>query len=134
MQVQDHEEEFAAAGFGLVAVGFSPPDALADLADHLGWRGPFCSDERRVLYERLDIGRASLDRVFSLGTLARYGASWRRGRRIERPVEDIRQLGADLFVVDGSARWIARPSSPDDRPAVADLLAAARALAEGASS
>ena len=129
MQVQERAGDFAGSGFGLVAVGFSPPDALARLADHLGWDGPFCSDERRQLYERLEVGRAPNRRVFNLGTLARYGDALRRGQRVRRPVEDVRQLGADVLVLDGRARLLARPASPDDRTSVGTLLEAAVRLA-----
>lgn len=128
MQVQEQRNGFAAVGFDLVAVGFSPPEALAQLAEHLSWQGAFYSDPGRALYDRLEVGRASLRQVFNLGTLARYGRSLRGGARIDRPVEDIRQLGADLLVVGGVARVIARPTGPDDRPPVADLVAAAVAL------
>jgi len=75
-------------GFTLVAVGFSPPAALASLARHLGWpcdpAGPagrlaFCSDEERVLYDRLGLGRASASQVFTPGTRAVYAAAADRG-------------------------------------------------------
>lgn len=129
MQVHQRRGAFRDLGFEIVAVGFSPPDALIELARHIGWEAPFCSDEERRLYDRLDLGRARLTRVFNVGTLARYGASIRRGQRVDRPVEDIRQLGGDLFVVESRARLLARPASPDDRPTVDELLAAAEALA-----
>lgn len=129
MQVHQRRRAFHDLGFDVVAVGFSPPDALIELARHIGWEEPFCSDEERRLYDRLDIGRARLTRVFNLGTLASYGASLRRGAHVARPVEDIRQLGGDLFVVDGRARLLARPGSPDDRPTLDELFAAAEILA-----
>ena len=129
MQVQERAAAFAESGFALVAVGFSPPAALSDLADHLGWEGPFCSDESRELYRRLDVGRAPVHRVFNLGTLARYGDALRRRERVRRPVEDLRQLGADVLVVEGRARVLARPTSPDDRASADDLLRAAERLA-----
>jgi len=121
-------EAFAALGFTLVAVGFSPPEALASLARHLGWPGPFCSDEERVLYDRLGLGRAVTSQVFTAGTRAVYAAAAARGDAVERPVEDLRQLGGDALVVDGVARAVFRPASPDDRPSVDELLSAAASL------
>jgi hypothetical protein len=128
-------------GFTIVAVGFSPPDALAALAAHLGWPCasrsdgplgprplPFCSDEERVLYDRLRLGRASAGQIFTPGTRALYEAAAERGVAVERPVEDVRQLGGDALAVDGVARLTFRPSSPDDRPTVEELLAGARSL------
>ena len=138
-------------GFTIVAVGFSPPPALASLARHLGWPAgssperaegplapcaagpvgplPFCSDEKRVLYDRLGLGRAGVSQVFTPGTRAVYAAAAERGVSAERPVEDVRQLGGDALVVAGVARLTFRPTSPDDRPSPGDLLAGARSLA-----
>lgn len=126
--MQERELEFGGLGFALIAVGFSPPAALADLARHLGWKGSFCSDEGRVLYERLGLGRAEVRQVFNPKTLALYAAAAKRGEAIDRPVEDIRQLGGDALAVAGVAQINFRPASPDDRPAVDELIAAARSL------
>jgi len=127
--VQERGAELAELGFTLVAVGFSPPEALAALARHLGWAGPFCSDEDRALYDRLGLGRAGVGRVFTSGTRAVYAAARKRGEAMARPVEDVRQLGGDALVVAGVARVTFRPASPDDRPPVDELVDAARSLA-----
>ena len=129
MRVRDKGPELRELGIALVAVGFSPPAALASLARHLGWAGPFCSDEDRRLYDRLGLGQATSGQVFTPGTRAVYSAAADRGVTVERPVEDVRQLGGDALVVDGVARLTYRPASPDDRPAVVELLAGARSLA-----
>lgn len=110
---------------GLTAVGFSPPEALAELAGHLDWPHPFLSDEHRTMYVALGLGRAALHRVYSPGTLAYYARAMLRGEHLTRSVEDTRQLGGDAVVRDGVIvrRW--RPRSPDDRVAPAALLTAA---------
>jgi len=123
------EPELHELGISLLAVGFSPPVALASLARHIGWTAAFCSDEKRVLYDRLGLGRAARRRLFTPATRAIYAAAAERGTAAERPVEDVRQLGGDALVVAGVARIIYRPASPDDRPSVDGLLAGARALA-----
>ena len=130
MRVLDIQPELGALGFDLIAVGFSPPDALAGLAAHLGWPFPFLSDEQRVLYHRLSLDRAAAAQVFTPATRAVYAAAAERGVIPERPVEDIRQLGGDAFVVAGVARLVFRPASPDDRPSPHDLLSAAQGLAD----
>jgi hypothetical protein len=112
VQVRD----FAAGGpIGLIACGFSPPEALAALAEHLGWPGLFLADEQRRVYALLGMHRASLWQVYSPGTLARYAFAAARGHRLPRPVEDIRQMGGDALVHDGIVvrRWL--PRTPDDR-------------------
>ena len=127
--MHDRRAELEGLGYSLVAVGFSPPDALAALARHLGWTGAFCSDEDRALYHRLGLGRAGVTSLFTSGTRAVYASALKRGASVERPVEDIRQLGGDALVVGGVARVTFRPSSPDDRPDVDELVEAARSLA-----
>ena len=66
--------------------------------------------------------------MYNAGTLARYASALARGTRIQRPVEDTRQLGGDALVNDGVVLRLWRPRSPDDRPAVADMLEALREL------
>ncbi|MGH3783511.1 MAG: AhpC/TSA family protein [Pseudonocardiaceae bacterium] len=126
MQVRD-----LAAGcpIGLIACGFSPPAALAALADHLGWPGPFLADEDRGLYRLLGMRRASLWQVYSPGTLARYAVAAARRQHLPRPVEDVRQVGGDALLCAGTVvrRWL--PRTPDDRVRPARLLQAARLAA-----
>ncbi|HSK60902.1 MAG TPA: AhpC/TSA family protein [Actinomycetospora sp.] len=117
------------AGLPVVAVGFSPPAVLRSLAEYLSWRGAFLSDEDRVLYRVLGLGRAPWWRVYSPGTLAIYARGRRRRGRPEGPegpAEDTRQLGGDAVVRDGVARVLWTPRSPDDRVAPQDLVESAR--------
>jgi hypothetical protein len=111
---------------GLVAVGFSPADRLAAIARRLGWAGRVLSDTERRLYLRLDIGQAPWRRLYTPGTLRMYAGALRRGRKINRPEEDIHQLGGDAVMVAGRVTVLWRPRSPDDRPAAKDVLTAAR--------
>ncbi len=129
MQVQTEQRD---PRTGLVLVGFSPPDRLAAIARHLGWPGRVLGDPDRVLYRRLGIGRAPWWRVYSPGTLATYVRAWRPGGQLPRNAgEDTRQLGGDAIMIDGTVVTVWRPRSPDDRPAAADVLAAARQALEG---
>jgi hypothetical protein len=112
---------------GLILIGFSPPGPLAAIARHLGWPGRVLADQHRVLYRRLEVGRAPLWQVYSPGTLATYAVMMARGRRPARPVEDTRQLGADAIMVDGIVRRLWRPRTPNDRPPAAEVIAAAGA-------
>ena len=115
----------------LVVVGFSPADALAPLADHLGLTGAVLSDTDRLLYGRLGLGRAPVWHVYSPGTLARY-ALWRlQGRTLHKPVEDTRQMGGDALLVDGRVERIWRPATPDDRAAPDRVARTARARGRG---
>ena len=110
----------------LVVVGFSPPDALAPMAAHLGLTGPVLSDTDRRLYARLRLGRAPIWRVYSPATMLRYALYARQGKQLHRPVEDTRQMGGDGLVIDGRAVRLWRPATPDDRASPASVARAAR--------
>jgi hypothetical protein len=115
-------EQAAGCPIGLIACGFSPPAALAALADHVGWPGLFLADEDRQLYRLLGMRRAKLWQVYSPGTLARYAIAAARGQHLPRPVEDTRQMGGDALLCDGVVvrRWL--PRTPDDRLRPARLV------------
>ncbi len=115
---------------GLVLVGFSPAGPMAAIVRRLGWGGAVLSDPQRLLYRRLGIGRAPWWRVYSPGTLLTYARAIATRTPMSRPREDTRQLGGDALMLDGVVRVLWRPRSPDDRPAAAELLAAARAAVE----
>lgn len=125
------QEQFRESSVPVVAVGFSPPAALRALADTLEWEGPFLSDERRLLYQRLGLARAGLLRIYSAGTLLRYARAAAGGRRLSRPVEDTRQLGADAVVLDGAVRVLWQPSTPDDRVSPVEVRATVEHLIKG---
>ena len=131
MQVRD-----LAAGcpIGLIACGFSPPEALAALAEYLRWPGLFLADEQRRLYELLGMCRATLWQVYSPGTLAHYALAAARGRRLPRPVEDVRQMGGDAILRDGIVvrRWL--PRTPNDRVHPPRLLHAAGCVGGSSST
>lgn len=130
MRVLGRSAAWAELGVTPVAVGFSPSEALATLADDLDWPFLFCSDEDRQLYRRLGLGSAPARQLFTKGTRAIYASARADGLPLALPVEDPRQLGGDAVVVAGVARTIFRPTSPDDRPDVDDLLRAAAEAGE----
>ncbi len=122
VQVQDAASPHA---IPTVAVGFSPPDGLAPLAEHLGWSGPFLADEDRLLYRRLGLRRAPWWRIYSPGTLAFYARALARGHHIHPAVEDTRQLGGVAILHHGVVVTSWNPCSPDDRVDPNTLITAA---------
>ncbi len=133
MQVLERRSELDALGATAVAVGFSPPDALAALAEHLGWPFPFLSDPERSVFRRLGFPVATRARVWTEGTKALYRRAAAEGRSVPKPVEDTDQLGGDAILVAGTAVRVFRTASPDDRVSVDDLFAALRDAAAGPS-
>jgi len=72
VRVKEQKDRLEAVGAVALAVGFSPPDALAALADELEWPWPFLSEADRLLYVRLGLERAPRRAVYNPGTLNAY--------------------------------------------------------------
>jgi len=113
-----------------VVITFATDTArLAAYRHHLGLDVPVLADVDRVLYERLGARRTSFARVWNPRTLSMYARLVARGRRLERPRDDTRQLGADaLLDSEGRLRRVWLPDSPDARPSIDDLAAAVGSL------
>ncbi len=118
------------ADFGdaaVVVVTFTAQERLAAYREHLKLPFDVVTDPDRRLYRLLGAERGSSRRVWSPGTLRMYAQLLRRGRRLRRPTEDIRQLGADAVVdASGTLVYLSLPVSPDARPPVQELIDATR--------
>lgn len=109
----------------VAVVTFAAPDELAPYRRHLDLPFPVLADPDRSLYRRFGFPRASFRAVYGVGTLRMYARLLRQGRRLRLPQQDTRQLGGDVVVgPDGRIVEVFRPRSPDDRPSMADVLAA----------
>ena len=121
--MRDHRAQFGDAT--VVVVTFAAPDRLAAHREHLRIPFTIVTDTDRSLYRLLGAERGSNRQVWSLGTLRMYTGLLRQGRRLQRPTEDIHQLGADAVIGrDGRLRFLSLPSTPDARPPVSALIAA----------
>lgn len=126
LDVRDRIDELGDA-LPVVITFTAAPSQLAAHRAHLGVTFPVLADVDRSLYHRFGAGRGSLAAIWSPATLALYAQLLRRGRRLQRPTEDTRQLGVDA-IVDRYGRlhriWL--PPGPAHRPTVAELIAAVR--------
>lgn len=122
--MRDHLDELGDTTI-VAAVTFAQQADLAPHRAHLDLPFPLLADPERTLYRRFGLGRGSLRDIWGIGTLRLYGQLIRRGRRLQRPTQDTRQLGGD-FVIGPSGRLAAGfwPASPDDRPTVDQLIEA----------
>ena len=125
LAVRDHLDQFGDATIAVVT--FADPARLAAYRDHLDLPFPILTDPDRALYRAVGAERGSNSQIWSFGTLRTYARLLRHGRRLQRPTEDIHQLGADIVVrPDGVITYLALPSTPDARPPIEELIRAAR--------
>ena len=92
---------------------------------------PVLMDPERDSYRAYSLGRATRRRVWSPAVIRRYLQLLRQGQRdLQRPTEDVLQLGGDFVVdPDGRLAYVFRSEGPDDRPSVETLIEAAAAAA-----
>ena len=121
--VRDHLDQFGDARIAVVT--FATPERPAAYRQHLRLPFDVIADTDRTLYHLLGAERGSNRQVWSAGTLRMYARLLRAGRRLHRPTEDIRQLGADAVIGrEGTLRYLSLPSTPDARPPISELIAA----------
>jgi hypothetical protein len=131
VEVLDHREELDVR---VVVVSFAAPASLAAYRERLGLEDALLlSDTERAAYAAFGFDRASVARAYLHPRVWwRYATLLVRGRRLERPEEDTLQLGGDVLTgPDARVRWVHRSSGPEDRPGLAQLLAARRATLRG---
>lgn len=112
----------------VIGVAFAEPRRLREFRGVLEADVPLYTDPGRAVYDALGFTRGSVRRVWlDPRVWWRYAKLLSSGMRLKRTEEDTLQMAGDA-VVDGSARltWIHRSTGPDDRPSVAEVVAAFR--------
>jgi hypothetical protein len=127
--VAERFREFRELGVGVVAVSMSRPEGIARYLAERPLPFPLLADPDRQAYAAFGLERTTWARIARPGVLWRYArlvAGRAKVRRVPEG-EDPLQTGGD-FLVDADRRLLWAHTSPDptDRPAVHDLLAAAR--------
>jgi hypothetical protein len=120
----------------LVAIGPGTPAELRRYRDLLGLTMPLLSDPGWSTYRDFAFGRAGVrETVVAPRHWLAYARLIARGRRPERPRQDVFELGGDVLL-DASGRivWIYRSRLPDDRPTPGEILAAIERYASSSST
>ena len=121
--VRDHLDQFDDAM--IVVVTFATPDRLAAYQDHLSVPFTILSDVNLQLYHLFGAERGTNRQVWSWRTLRMYARLLRTGRRLQRPTEDVHQMGADAVIGrDGVLRYLSLPATPSARPPLDELIQA----------
>jgi peroxiredoxin len=120
----------------LVVVGPGTPAELRRYRDLLGLTMPVLSDPEWSAYRSFAFGRAGVrETVLAPRHWLAYARLIAKGRRPERPRQDVFELGGDVLL-DASGRivWIYRSRVPDDRPSADEILAAVERYASSSST
>ena len=114
----------------VLVVSFEPLEHVRWYLADVDFAWPVLADPERAMYRAYGLGSASALRVWlSPRTVRFYLGGLVRGRIPRRPQADTHQLGGD-FIIDtnGTVRFAHRSLEPADRPEIATLFAALRAL------
>ena len=124
LAVRERLDEFGDVTIAIVT--FADPARLDAYRRHLDVPFPVLTDRALTLYRAVGAERGQARQVWSAGTIRTYARLVRQGRRLRRPTEDVHQLGADIVADrDGVIVYLALPRTPDARPPITDLIAAA---------
>ena len=108
----------------LIAILPAEPAELRRLRDELGLRGTLLADPSWRTHRAYGLRRGGFRDVWLSGpTWLAYARLLARGRRPNRPVQDVYELGGDVIIDrKGRIAWAYRSRHPADRPAVAEIL------------
>ena len=125
--MSNHSEQIAAR---IACVTFAEPPMLALFERELGLPVEYLGDPDRAMYRAFGFGRGSVARVWlDPRVIARYARLLVSGYQAKAPDQDTLQLGGDVLAgPDGRIAWIYRSRGPEDRPSVAEILVARRAM------
>jgi len=125
--VVEHIAAVRERGAAVLAVSFASAELGAHYARDLKLVFPLLADPERQSYRAWGLPRGSARQVWGPRVLWGYlrrllaGHRW----RVSSGGQDLYQLGGD-FVVDaeGKVAWVRVSRDPDDRPSIAEVLAA----------
>jgi hypothetical protein len=126
-QLRQHKPDLEAQSVNLVVVTFDSAVIARGYADRTGIVWPLLLDDQRQLYRAYGMEQGGMWDVWGWSSWMTYAKLLWKGRKLQPPTGDTRQLGGDVIVdPHGIVRlhWIG--SGPADRPSVEFLLEAIR--------
>ncbi len=125
--------EIEEAGGRIVAVTQGDPQQAQALCDRFSVPFPCLADAERKTYRAFGLKRGSLSEVVGPAAIARGMEAAAKGHFVERIVGDAFQMPGTFIVdVDGIVRYARYARHSGDHPPASDVVAALRALNEGA--
>lgn len=126
--MQRQAEAVDQSGLAVLAVTFQSQEVARTFAEESGWPWPLLVDEKRSLYESLEIRRGSPWAVLGPRSWWGYLKLIVRHRRLRPPAGDAFQLGGDMLIdPDGNIRLQHVHRTPLDWVQVKNLLELVRA-------
>lgn len=124
--MRQHTSELESLDLSVVVVTFEKAAIARGYAESSGIPWPLLLDQDRQLYRAYGMQQGGMWNVWGWSSWKVYAQLLAKGRNLQRPTNDTKQLGGDVIVdPQGVVRlhWIG--SGPADRPSVDRLLATA---------
>ena len=121
--MRQRDKELEALGIQVVAVTFEAKERAQTYVRETALPWPLLVDRRRTLYHAYGMGRGGWWAIWGPASWGAYARLLARGRRLQRPTDDVLQLGGDVLVdPEGKIALHHVGRGPADRPAVSALL------------
>ena len=123
MQLHQHVDELNARKIDVLVVTFESTSRAREYEASTEIPWPIVNDTDRSLYAAYGMGIGSRGNVYGLSSWWVYAKLMARGRRLQRPQGNFRQLGGDVLIdPEGIVRLHYIGSGPADRPSVQSIL------------
>lgn len=121
--MRQHENEFPRLDLRVVVITFEARERAEEYVRETGLQWPLLIDRERTLYKAYGMDRGRWSAIWGPATWWAYAGLIMRGQRVQRPTDDVQQLGGDVLV-DRMGRVALHHvgKSPADRPAVRAIL------------
>lgn len=122
--MRGQQDRLTELGIEVVVVTFDADFMARAYVEQTKLPWPLLIDGDRKLYRAYDMARADWWSIYGPASIWHYmKLVFGRGRKIEKPGSDTRQLGGDVLIdPEGFVRFHYVSESPHDRPSVDEIL------------
>ena len=123
MQLREQEEALRERDVAIAVVTFDSDSMAKAYVQQTAMTWPLLIDTKRKLYRAYGMERGDWWSIYGPASIWHYLQLMFRGRRLQRPGKDYRQLGGDVLIdPQGTVRFHFVSESPHDRPSVGSIV------------
>lgn len=122
-QLRQHADRIHELDMQVAVVTFDDDFMARGYVEQTDLQWPMLLDREVAMYRAYSMDRADLWSIYGPASIWNYLKLISRGRKIEKPGTDLRQLGGDVLIDPaGIVRYHFVSTSPHDRPSPEDIL------------